>query len=108
MRREPEPSIDQVMKTISLVRDPELPMSVVDMGLIYNVAVDDRAVTVDMTLTSMGCPCHDLIQDDVRDHVAQMPGVDRVEVNIVWDPPWTRARITPSGRKALANWGIKS
>ena len=100
--------VDAVLTALREVRDPELPLSVIDLGLIYDTAVDGTTVRVDMTLTSMGCPCHDVLVDAVRDRIAAMPGVEHAHVDIVWDPPWTSARITPAGREALANWGIGS
>lgn len=103
-----EPSVDDVMAVLATVRDPELPLSVVDLGLIYGVDVDQGRVSITMTFTSMGCPCHAMIDGDVRDAVSEMDGVESVSVDVVWDPPWTRARITPQGRRALGDWGIKS
>jgi phenylacetate-CoA oxygenase PaaJ subunit len=99
---------DAVYAALSAVNDPELPMSVVELGLIYDVRVDGASVEVDMTFTSTGCPCHDMMTDDVRDAVAALDGVSRVEVGVVWDPPWTSDRMAPSGRKLLALWGIGS
>lgn len=99
---------DQVFAALTAVKDPELPMSVLDLGLIYDVRVDGTAVEVDMTLTSTGCPVHDLIVNDVRDTVAALEGVSAAHVNVVWDPPWTSERIAPRGRGLLASWGIGS
>lgn len=107
-RTEAALDVETVTTALREVRDPELPLSVVDLGLIYDVVVDGAYIRVDMTLTSMGCPCHDVLVDDVRERLAAMPGVERAVVDIVWDPPWTSARITPAGREALANWGIGS
>ena len=97
--------VDDVLDT---VMDPELPLSVRDLGMVYDVRVDGSSVAVDIGLTSTGCPMHDVIVDDVRDTLEAVEGVDRVVVTVVWDPPWTHARITPRGREALANWGIAS
>jgi metal-sulfur cluster biosynthetic enzyme len=99
---------DQVYAALTAVKDPELPMSVVDLGLIYDVRVDGTEVEVDMTLTSTGCPVHELIVDEVHDTVAALEGVSFARVNVVWDPPWSRELITPTGRTRLASWGIGS
>lgn len=96
------------MNVLSTLYDPELPMSVVDLGLIYRIQIDHGHVTIEMTFTSMGCPCHLLITNAVHDLVSEINGVESVEVDVVWDPPWTRERITPQGRKTLANWGINT
>jgi metal-sulfur cluster biosynthetic enzyme len=97
-----------VYAALTSVKDPELPISVVDLGLIYDVRVDGTVVEVDMTLTSTGCPVHDLLVDAVRATVAATEGVSDTRVNVVWDPPWTSARIAPRGREQMASWGIGS
>jgi metal-sulfur cluster biosynthetic enzyme len=99
---------EDVYAALSAVRDPELPMSVVDLGLIYDVRVDGTEVEVDMTLTSTGCPVHDLMVEDVRAAAAAVGGVSAARVSVVWDPPWTSNRIAPGGRRLLATWGIGS
>jgi metal-sulfur cluster biosynthetic enzyme len=78
------------------VFDPELGMSVVDLGLIYAVEVVDRRVRVTMTLTARGCPIHDAMSEWVRQAILRLPGVTEVEVAITFDPPWTPDRITLS------------
>ncbi len=88
------------------VEDPEYPISVVDMGLIYDVKLDGRAVQVNLSFTSMGCPCMEYIIDDVRERLLQEPTVDNVDMQIVWDPPWTRQRLTEQGKEKLKAWGI--
>jgi metal-sulfur cluster biosynthetic enzyme len=97
-----------VWRALEDVKDPEFPMSVVDLGLIYGIRLEGGCIRVTMTLTSMGCPCHDWIVEDVRERLARLPGAESVEVEVVWDPPWTRARISPPGRRALARWGVSA
>ncbi len=63
-------------------------------------------MTVDLTLTAMGCPASDFIVGDIRERLLLEPGVEAARVNVVWDPPWTAARLTPEGRDALASWGV--
>lgn len=88
------------------VDDPEFPISVVDLGLVYDVRRDGGRVEVDLTFTAIGCPCMNLIEDDVRERLAAEPGVEHVEVRVVWDPPWTRDRLTPAGRELLRKFGV--
>lgn len=86
--------------------DPEYPLSVVDLGLIYGVRVEGRAVSVTMTFTSAGCPAIEMLVSDVRDAVGALPDVGRVAVEVVWNPPWTRDRISARGRRVLAAYGV--
>jgi metal-sulfur cluster biosynthetic enzyme len=88
------------------VADPEMPVSLVDLGVIYGVAEHDGVVQVDLTFTAMGCPASDFILEDVRERLLREEGVREVRVNVVWDPPWTVARMTQAGRDALEAWGL--
>ena len=87
------------------VLDPEYPVSIVDLGLIRGVEVSGSTVRVRMTYTSMGCPCMDMIQDDVRERLRALPGVERVEIEVVWEP-WTREHISAEGLKQLRGVGV--
>jgi metal-sulfur cluster biosynthetic enzyme len=90
------------------VEDPEIPISVVGMGLIVSLAYrpDERAVDIDLTFTAMGCPAMDFIQDDIRERLLREPDVDDVRIEIVWDPVWTRARIRDDARETMRRLGI--
>lgn len=88
------------------VNDPELQISVVDMGLIVDLRREGGTVFIKLTYTAMGCPAMDMIADDIRARLLQEPGVEQVEIEVVWDPPWTKARLTEAGRDALLMWGI--
>ena len=90
------------------VEDPEIPISVVGMGLIVSLAYrpDERAVDVELTFTAMGCPAMDFIQDDIRERLLREPDVDDVRIEIVWDPVWTRARIREDARATMRKLGI--
>ena len=90
------------------VLDPELPISIVDMGLIYDVRVDGSAAELDITFTATACPCADFIMDDIRTRLLQEPACDAVEINIVWDPPWTNERLSPEGRELLRAYGVSA
>jgi metal-sulfur cluster biosynthetic enzyme len=87
------PTRERVLEAMRSVLDPELGLSVVDLGLIYGIDVDGGDVRIAMTLTAQGCPLHDVMADGVRDAVAQVPGVARVDVQVTFDPPWTPERI---------------
>ena len=88
------------------VQDPEMPVNIVDLGIVYGVRLEAGEATVDLTFTAMGCPAAEYVLGDVRERLLREPGVDSVRVNVVWDPPWTSARITPEGRDALESWGL--
>ncbi|HEY4025702.1 MAG TPA: metal-sulfur cluster assembly factor [Candidatus Dormibacteraeota bacterium] len=97
---------DDLLEALHDVQDPEMPVSIVDLGIVYGVRRDGARVTVDLTFTAMGCPASDFILDDVRDRLLREDGVTDVAVNIVWDPPWSTARLTQNGRDALEMWGV--
>jgi metal-sulfur cluster biosynthetic enzyme len=90
------------------VEDPEIPISVVGMGLIVSLAYrpGERAVDVELTFTAMGCPAMDFIQDDVRERLRAEPDVEEVRIEIVWDPVWTRSRIREDARETMRRLGI--
>jgi metal-sulfur cluster biosynthetic enzyme len=88
------------------VNDPELPISIVDMGLVVALERREGTVSLKLTFTAMGCPAMEMILDDVRARLLQEPGIERVEIEVVWDPPWTPARLSEEGRDTLRMWGI--
>ena len=93
-----EKNVWDVLKTVF---DPELPVNVVDLGLVYNVAIKDATVHVDMTMTVRGCPMHSYMTNDAREKLLAIPGVESAEVKLVWDPPWNPTMMSEIGRKAL-------
>jgi metal-sulfur cluster biosynthetic enzyme len=88
------------------IQDPEMPINLVDLGVIYGLRENEGVVDVDLTFTAMGCPASDFILEDVRERLLREPGVSEVRINVVWDPPWTAARLTEAGRDALEAWGL--
>ena len=90
------------------VEDPEIPISVVGMGLIVSLAcrAAERAVDLELTFTAMGCPAMDFIQDDIRERLLREPEVDEVRIEVVWDPVWTRSRIRDDARATMRRLGI--
>ena len=89
------------------VVDPELGINVVDLGLVYGIAVDDRIATIDMTLTSAACPLTDVIEDQARPRWSAPGLVDDIRINWVWMPPWGPEKITDDGREQLRALGFR-
>ena len=81
--------------------DPEIPINIVDLGLIYGVEVKGDVVHVRMTLTAQGCPAHGFIGDSVREELKKIPGVAEANVEIGWDPPWDPSRMSEEGKRRL-------
>ena len=98
---EPPPTVDEVRAALRRVKDPELNLNIVDLGLVYDVAVDGRMVKVDMSLTSPGCPSGPEIMRDAELQVKNVPGVADAVINLVWSPIWTPERIEPRVRSYL-------
>ena len=96
----------EIWEALRRVSDPEYPLSIVDMGMVYDVAVADDRATVVMTFTSIGCPAIDMISADVREAVLGVHGIAEVSVDVVWSPPWTKDRISERGQKVLAYYGV--
>lgn len=101
--RDPEATVWDLLRE---VLDPELPISIVDLGLVYGVELQGSAVRVEITFTATACPCMEFIRDDVRDRLLLESWIDEVEVEEVWDPPWTRDRISDEGRARLKRLGV--
>jgi metal-sulfur cluster biosynthetic enzyme len=97
-----------VLGALKSCYDPEIPVNIVDLGLIYSVKfdaapedIDKQDVTVDLTLTSQGCPEHVNISAQVKSRLEQLPGIRNATVNVVWTPPWTPERLSPDAKKQL-------
>ena len=96
---------DDIIAALKTVFDPEIPADIYELGLIYRIDIaDDRAVTVDMTLTTPNCPATQDLPGSVENAVASVPGVGEVKVNIVWDPPWDPSRMSDEARAVLNMW----
>ena len=98
-----KPSEDAILAAIATVYDPEIPVNIYELGLIYAVEIDDStgAVKVEMTLTAPGCPSAQELPVQVQDAVMAVPGVSSCHVDTVWDPPWDPSRMTEEARLAL-------
>jgi metal-sulfur cluster biosynthetic enzyme len=92
---------DDVFEALHQVEDPELGMDVVDLGLVYDVEVEGSKVKVLHTLTSMGCPVGPMIQEDIQRVAAELPGVEDVEVELTFDPPWTPDKMSDDAKFIL-------
>ena len=96
---------DDIVNALKTVYDPEIPADIYELGLIYKVDIaDDRAVTVDMTLTTPNCPSAQELPIMVENAVASVAGTGPVTVNVVWDPPWDQSRMSDEARAALNMW----
>jgi len=94
-------SEDQVKLALRRVKDPDLQLNIIDLGLVYGIAVDGTTVKVDMTLTSPACPSGPELMTNAEQEVKSLPGVEKVEVNLVWMPFWTPEKMEPRVRAYL-------
>ena len=94
-------SEDQVKLALRRVKDPDLQLNIIDLGLVYGIAVDGTTVKVDMTLTSPACPSGPELMTNAENEVKSLPGVEKVEVNLVWMPFWTPEKMEPRVRAYL-------
>ncbi len=92
---------EQVMDMLHNCYDPEIPVNIVDLGLVYDVQVADDTVNVKMTLTSPGCPAHGMITESVKEKLESIEGVHQVNIEIVWEPPWDPSRMSAAARQQL-------
>ena len=96
---------EEIILALKTVYDPEIPVDIYELGLIYKVAVeDDRSVNIDMTLTAPGCPVAGEMPGWVQDAVSNVPGIPHVNVDMVFDPPWDMSRMSDEARIALNMW----
>ena len=101
------PSEAQVLEALKVVKDPEIPVNVVDLGLIYGVDIAEGGlVDITMTLTSVGCPVQDLIRADAEMAVGRLDGVSSVNVEFVWTPPWGPDKMTDDGKRQMRMFGF--
>ena len=107
MSVDPEALRDACYEALKVVRDPEIPVNVVDLGLIYGLEVSPEGeVQVEMTLTSMGCPVQDMIQADAELACMKVEGVKKVAVEFVWSPPWSLDKMTDDGKQQMRMFGF--
>ncbi|MFW5938559.1 MAG: metal-sulfur cluster assembly factor [Halanaeroarchaeum sp.] len=97
---------DDVLEALKSVQDPEIPINIVDLGLIYAVEIDDGHVDIDMTLTTMGCPIADYFLQEAKGAAESVDGVEEADVELVWDPPWSPEKATEDGKVQLQSLGV--
>jgi len=95
------PTKEEVVQALRQVEDPELGMDIVDLGLMYDVEIENENVKVVHTLTSMGCPVGPMIQQQIDEVVRALPGVADVDVELTWDPPWTPEKMSEDAKFIL-------
>jgi len=98
----------RIWEALRHVEDPEIPISVVGMGLIVSVGYRprDKTAALEITFTAMGCPATEFIEDDIREALLADPDIDAVEIEVVWDPVWTKDRIRADARESMRRLGI--
>ena len=100
---------DQIRDSLMQCMDPEVPLSIVDMGLIYGIDVtEDNDVNIKMTMTTQGCPLHETMVDDVKRYTRKVSGVNSVNVDIVWDPPWTMDKMSDEAKAMMKKMGSQN
>ena len=93
--------MEEIVKALKECYDPEIPVNVWDLGLIYDVSVDGDKVHVKMTLTAPGCPMHTFISQEVKEKLQSVSGVKEATVEVVWDPPWSPDKMSPQAKAQL-------
>ena len=102
-------SAEDVRSSLKQCMDPEVPLSIVDMGLIYGIDVNENNdVDIKMTMTTQGCPLHETMVDDVKRYTKKVSGVNNVNVEIVWDPPWTMDKMSDDAKAMMKQMGSQS
>ncbi len=102
----PEYPHDALWDALRVVPDPEMAISIVDMGLVVAAERDEDTARITLTYTAMGCPAMQMIEEDVRAALLALPGVGAVEIETVWLPVWTKSRLSAEGRDALMLQGV--
>ena len=93
---------EQVVSEIKKIYDPEIPVNIYELGLIYKIEIKEaKKVNIDMTLTSPNCPVAESLPRMVKDNILKLDGVDEVDLNLVWDPPWTKDKISEAAKLEL-------
>jgi len=93
---------DKIIEEIKKIYDPEIPVNIYDLGLIYKIDVkDNKNITIDMTLTSPNCPVADSLPNNVKSNVLKIDGITDVKINLVWDPPWTKDKMSETAKIEL-------
>lgn len=94
-------SKEEVIEVLKTCYDPEIPVNIYDLGLVYGIDIAESSVKVRMTLTAPGCPMHSVITKDVKGKLESLEGIGKADVELVWEPRWSADKISPSGKKLL-------
>ena len=92
---------DKVIVEIKKIYDPEIPVNIYELGLIYDVSINEKIVKVKMTLTSPNCPVAESLPKEVKDSIMEVDGVDKVDLDLVWEPPWDKSMMSESAKLEL-------
>jgi len=102
-------NVEHVRDSLKKCMDPEVPLSIVDLGLIYGINVtENNDVNIKMTMTTKGCPLHETMVDDVKRYAKKVSGVNNVDVEIVWDPPWTMDKMSDTAKAMMKTMGSQN
>lgn len=101
-------SKEDVLNVLRTINDPEIPLNIVDLGLVYEIRIEGPKIEVDMTLTAMGCPAAVYFPSEVKARILTLEGVEEAKVNIVWTPRWGIERVTEEGKLFLESLGIRT
>ncbi len=97
---------EKIIEVLKTVYDPEIPVNVYDLGLVYDIKVEDKKAHILMTLTAPGCPIYHLIKQDIEKKVKELEEIDECNVEFTFDPPWSPEKITEQGKEALRKFGF--
>ncbi len=93
---------DKVISEIKKIYDPEIPVNIYELGLIYNINIDDnKKVIIEMTLTSPNCPVAESLPNSVKENILKIDGINEVNLKLVWDPPWTKEKMSEAAKLEL-------
>ena len=98
---------DKVIAEIKKIYDPEIPVNIYELGLIYDISVVKNDVIVKMTLTTPNCPVAESLPKEVKDSIMQIKGIGKVDLNLVWDPPWDQSMMSEAAKLELNLWQNK-
>ncbi|MBU8908223.1 metal-sulfur cluster assembly factor [Desertibacillus haloalkaliphilus] len=99
---------ERYWKALTEVMDPEFPVSVVDMGLIYDIKANEGTVDIKMTYTASSCACMEWIESDIENRILEEDDVQSVNINVVWEPAWTVDRLSDKAKEQLKHWGVST
>ena len=100
-----EPSEQEIMDVLKKCYDPEIPINIVDLGLVYSINIKGSKVRIEMTLTSPGCPASSMISEDVEKSLLKLDDINEAKVDVIWDPPWSPEKMSETAKKMLG-WGL--